>query len=108
MIDMGVNTSIGNQPDEVQWFILGFTIFECAKQFGVGIDGFFADGFVDEGQLLINHTACADVQMSHLGITHLAFGQTHILARGAQPSMWPRFIKPIHIWRVGGANRIGG
>ena len=41
-------------------------------------------GTVDLDEILIDHAAGTDVEMPHLGVTHLAFGKAHILAIGAK------------------------
>ena len=43
-----------------------------------------SDRFVDPGQVLINNPSRAEVEMADLGISHLPFGQPHVLPARAQ------------------------
>src|SRR4029450_634393 len=43
-----------------------------------------SDRFVDPGQVLINNPPRAEIEMTDLGVSHLPFGQPHVLPARAQ------------------------
>jgi len=54
-----------------------------AERFG-GFDTAGRNRVVDPRQVLHHNAACADVEMTNLGIAHLAIGQADIASRGPQ------------------------
>ena len=73
---MRVNPAIRNKADQVEAVAMG------------GLDNFLEDritvesailnGEIDAGELLIDDAACAEIKMSHLGVSHLALGQADL------------------------------
>ena len=84
MFDAGVHTAVAGEAHEVEVLACGLCIFVGALHFGVFHDAAVAAGTVDLDQVLINHTAGTDIEVSYLGVTHLSIGQTHVFAAGLQ------------------------
>ena len=75
---------MGAQSEEVQGPAAGCHIVVCCFDFLVFQKFVLAAGHVDLDQVLINDAARADVEVSHLGVAHLAGGKTHVLTAGFQ------------------------
>ena len=59
-----------------------FAVFHCLQEFGNLKEIPILNGLGDPGQLLIHDAARAHVQMSYLGVAHLAVRKSHRQAAG--------------------------
>lgn len=82
VILVAVHPAVGNEPDEVQARALG--LGEGLDQDRVGGEFPIGDGLVDAGEVLVDDAPGAEVEVPHLGISHLPLRQAHIQARGAE------------------------
>ena len=55
-------------------------VFESALHLGVFEDGAVGDSAVDFHQILVYDAACADIEVTDLGVAHLAVGKADKLA----------------------------
>jgi hypothetical protein len=60
------------------------TVSESIKELRALSQLTVADSDIDTEQLLIDYTACTNIEVTYLTITHLPFGQTHGFAIGSQ------------------------
>ena len=60
------------------------------------------DGLGDEGQLLVDNAACADVGVAHLRVAHLAVGQADAHARSADGDVGAGGKQVVDIGSLGG------
>jgi len=89
MFERRMHAAVGEKPHHVQCTPRAFhMIDECAYFRVLSQRMVFrilrTAGTVDLDEILIDHAAGTDVEMPHLGVTHLAFGKAHILAIGAK------------------------
>ena len=102
VVPAGVHPAVGDQADEVDALRVG----ERLHQHLVGLDRAVVDGVVDAGQVLLDHSAGAEVQVPHLGVAHLALGQAHRGARRIELGV--RIARPevVEDRRVGERDRV--
>ena len=62
-------------------------IAECFLYLGIVVDAAGSYGLVYFHKVLIYNAAASYIEMSHLGVAHLAVGQSHIFAAGLQLRM---------------------
>ena len=84
VLDVGVDTAVGQQTDEVQGRSLFQTAVHGVEVGAVAEEGAVLNGTGDPGQVLKHHPAGADVGVAHLAVAHLPLGQTHIQTGGGQ------------------------
>ena len=81
---MGVDAAVGEQSVEVE----GAAVLQAGIH-GGAVGGIFKEAAVlngpgDSGQILINHTAAADIGVANLAVAHLAVRQSHIQPGGGE------------------------
>src|SRR5450756_1786628 len=69
-------------------------------------EGAILNGQGDPNQILVDHPASPDVEMAHLGVAHLAGGQSHPNPGGLQLSVGVLLPEGIHRRRVGQGNGV--
>ena len=80
MIDVGMDSAIGNQTEEMDIRVIFHRLLHCQSQGRVLKEAALADHFRDSGQFLVDYSARTDIGMSDLGISHLAFRQSYCQA----------------------------
>ena len=80
MLERGVYAAVGCQAHEVHGLAGVLGVGECVLDFGILKDGTVGDGLVDFHEVLIDHAACADVEVSYFRVAHLAVGQADVFA----------------------------
>ena len=78
---MAVNTTIGQQAQDVHGLACSHGLVDRGANGRVFKELAIADGFGDTGEILIHHAAGAQVHVADLGVAHLAVRQTDIHAR---------------------------
>ena len=82
MLVAGMHAAIGEQAHEMQCGTRCLCRLDGIVDHGVIADGAGAASHVDARELLMHHTAGADVEMPHLGVAHLTVWKAHGLSRG--------------------------
>jgi hypothetical protein len=72
MFYVGVDAAIGNQTKKVEAFTLGD--LKAFPQDRILFEGTIGHGQIDSGELLVNDSTCSQIQVSDLGVAHLALG----------------------------------
>jgi hypothetical protein len=80
MIDVGVDSSIRYEADEVEAVALGR--LDSFLEDGITAESAVLNSEIDAGEFLIDDAACSEVEMSHFGISHLALGQANLESAG--------------------------
>ena len=84
MIQRGMHTTGRGQSHQMHALAVLLGIFVGRNYFGILQDAAVGTGTVNFHQILIHDTACADIEVTHLGIPHLSVGQSHVLTRSLQ------------------------
>ena len=69
-------------------------------------DGTVLDGIVDARKLLEHDAAGTDVEVTHLGVTHLAVGKAHVLARSTERGVGVLLVQAIKEGRLGSGDGV--
>ena len=106
---MRVNTAIRNESDQVEAVSMG------------GLDNFLEDRItvesailnseIDAGELLIDDATCAEIEMSYLGVSHLALGQADLEPARLESGLGVSGVELIMHWgrgQKGGISLDGG
>ena len=93
--------TIRGQTHQVNVLTVLHGIFVCTDDFLVLQDRTVGTCTVNLHQVLIYDTTCTDVEVTHLGVAHLAVGQTNVLAACQQLAAGILLPKAVHI-RCGG------
>ncbi len=76
-MNVGVNAAVRNKADQVDGFVFFCCVVVCRYKYRVVVERSFVDGFVDFDEILIDHASGADVHVSHFGVAHLSFRESH-------------------------------
>src|ERR1700693_2797620 len=98
MVLVTMDAAIGKQPDKMEPGPFGR--LKCLLDHRITFQLSVEDRFVDPGEVLVNDSSSAEVEVANFRISHLAFGQSDIHPAGAQVT--PR-VSPVQIIVVGGA-----
>ena len=104
--DVAVDAAVGQQAHDVEGaaallaVVHGLDIGLVLKEAAV------LDGPADAGEILEHHPAGADVGVTHLGVAHLALGQTHVQTGGRQLAAGILRKNSIQIWLAGSGDGI--
>ena len=82
-----VNPPIRDQPQQMQGPALGRGPAGGGDQDLVTVEGVIGDGVIDQDQVLADHAPGTQGDVPHLGIAHLAIGQSYRPSRGLQAGM---------------------
>ena len=104
---MAVHAAVGQQAHQMHRTAGLFSVFHRTHQCGIFKKAVVPDVPGDAGQLLIHHPACADVGVTHLAVTHLSVGQTHILTRAVHAGVGTGLKQPIQIGGLCRGDSIG-
>ena len=80
---MAVHAAVGQQAHKVQRLAVVLGVVHGLQQGLVLIHVAVLGGLGDAGQLLVDNAARADVGVAHFAVAHLAVGQAHVHAGGA-------------------------
>src|SRR4051812_24466407 len=83
---MAVDATIGYQSEKME--PMSTRLRESFLGDLVSFEFALRNRLVDPGEVLINDSAGAEIQMAHFGIAHLAFGQPDINSARAQFTAW--------------------
>ena len=81
---MAVDAAVRAEAEQMQGGVVDLAVVHSLQERGILEEISVLDGLGDPRQLLIHDAACADVQVAHLAVAHLAPGQAHVHAAGAQ------------------------
>ncbi len=95
---LGVDATIGDQTEEMQRAILLRSKCNRLNERGIGKEAAVSDGAVDAHDIHADDASGAQVQMSNLGIPHLAVGQANKVIARVDQSAWKFFDKMIVRW----------
>ena len=84
VVEAGAYAAVRAEAHQVELLALLLGIAVGSLYLRVLHDAAVLAGAVDLHQVLVDDAAGADVEVAHLGVTHLSVGQTDILARGCQ------------------------
>ena len=87
VVDRRVHAAVRHETHEVHVHALRLGVLESRLHLRVLHDRTVLAGAVDLHQILIDHAARTDIEVSHLGVAHLPVGQPHVLAVGMQLRM---------------------
>ena len=101
-----VNASVGEQPHEVERSARARDVRDARLQDVVARELAAGNGVVDEHLALRHDASAAEVRVSHLGVAHDAFRQTHGFSRCLQRR--PRIAREegVPVRQIGGRNRV--
>ena len=102
-----VYAAVRHQPHEVHVHAILFGVFERRLHLRILHDRVVAAGAVDLHEILINHAAGADIEVSDLRVAHLSFGQADVLAVGTQLGVGIFLRHGRDIFGMHGRNHIG-
>ena len=75
--DVAVHAAVRDETHQVHGTIIGHRRVDLLGEHGVVVDRPVLDRQVDAREFLIDHTTGADVEVTHLGVAHLARRQAH-------------------------------
>ncbi len=84
VVERRVHAAVRNQTHQVHVHAVLLRIFEGGDDLRIFQNGAVGTSTVDLHQILIDHAAGADIEVTHLRVAHLALGQTDVLAVRAQ------------------------
>ena len=103
---VAVDAAVGKQAHQVEGAPLFLAVFHGRHKFRVLEEVTVLDGLGDPGQLLVDNAAGANIGMAYLRVAHLAIGQSHIHARGADEGVGIGRQDLIQIGGIGSLNRV--
>ena len=107
VIFVGVNTARGEQTHQMNCFAISDSCINSLNQLWILLELTIFDGFGNTGQILINHTASAQIHVAHFTVTHLAIRQTNVFTGAGDQCV--RIIGPqtVDVGGVGSEDSIG-
>ena len=107
MVEARVHAAVGKEPHQVERRT-GFPgVSDKGGDFRLRGERARFAGAVDAHEVLIDHAACADVEVADFGISHLAGGEPHVFAEGEEFGMRAALHERFKIGRMRGRNGIG-
>ena len=106
MVHVGVNAARAHKAHKVKGLALGLDIVHSLDENLVLGDGAVLDGIVDARKLLEHDAAGTDVEVTHLGVTHLTVGKAHVLARSAERGVRVLLVQAIKEGRLGSGDGV--
>lgn len=82
MVEAGVHAAVGGQSHQVKLLAVLLGIVVGLNNAFVLQDTAVFASTVDFHQVLIDDASGTDVEVTHLGVTHLSVGQTHVFTAG--------------------------
>ena len=99
MIDVGVDSSIRYEADEVEAVALGR--LDSFLEDGIMAESAVLNGKIDAGEFLIDDATGSEVEMSHFGISHLALGEADLKSTGLESGLGVSGVELIMHWGRG-------
>ena len=79
-----VHAAVGHESHYVQFFAVRLGAFHSLYKGGIGEEIAVLNGLGNARKFLVDNSARADVEVSHLAVAHLTVGQTHGKAAGVE------------------------
>lgn len=80
MLDMRVDTSIRDESEEMDFFVMGFCVVEGFLEIWFVFEGIFSYCFGYPNQILVNNTPSSQIGMSNFAIPHLSLWESYKFA----------------------------
>ena len=106
VVHVRMNTAGAHKAHEVESLAVSLDVVHSLDEGLVLGDGAVLDGVVDARKLLEHDAAGTDVEVTHLGVTHLAIGKTHVLARSAERGVGVLLVQAIKEGRLGSGDGV--
>ena len=106
MIDMTVDTAVRQQAENVEGAVFFSGAAHRCGEHRIFKKCLFADRFRDSRQLLVDDAACADVEMTNFGVSHLAVRESYGFTAGSENRVGIGREKTIEIRRGSGGDSI--
>ena len=106
VVHVRMNTARAHKTHEVESLALGLYIVHSLDEDLVLGDGAVLNGVVDARKLLEHDAAGTDVEVTHLRVTHLAIGKTHVLARSTERGVRILLVQAIKEGRLGSGDGV--
>ena len=106
VVHMRMNTARAHKAHEVESLAVSLDIVHSLDKNLVLGDGAILDGIVDARKLLEHDAAGTDVEVTHLGVAHLAVGKAHVLARSTERGVGVLLVQAIKEGRLGSGDGI--
>ena len=87
MVDVAVHTAVGEQARQMQTAAAAACFFHHVLQHGVVEQGAVLKGHVDARHVLIDDASRTDIEVSHLGVAHIAGRQAHFAPGGGKAAV---------------------
>ena len=92
-----VYAAVRQKPDKMKRRRILLAILDCRGKSGVLIKRAVLYRLVDHGYILVDHSSCAEIEMTHLAVAHLSFRKSHGSARSLYQSVRIFFRKPVNV-----------
>ena len=106
VVHVGVNAARAHKAHEVKGLSLSLDIVHSLDENLVLGDGAVLDGIVDARKLLEHDATGTDVEVTHLGVAHLAVGKAHVLARSTERGVRILLVQAIKEGRLGSGDGV--
>ena len=106
MVHVRMNAAGAHKAHEVKGLAFGLDIVHSLDEDLVLGDGAVLDGIVDARKLLEDDAAGTDIEVTHLGVAHLAIGKAHVLARSAERGVGVFLVQAIKEGRLGSGDGV--
>ena len=106
VVHVGVNAARAHKAHEVESLAVSLDIVHSLDKNLVLGDGAVLDGIVDARKLLEHDATGTDVEVTHLGVTHLAVGKAHVLARSTERGVGVLLVQAIKEGRLGSGDGV--
>ena len=106
VVHVRMNTARAHKAHEVESLAVSLDVVHSLDEDLVLGDGAVLDGVVDARKLLEHDAAGTDVEVTHLGVAHLAIGKTHVLARSAERGVGVLLVQAIKEGRLGSGDGV--
>ncbi len=108
MADLAMDTAIGEQPQKMHRTLRVTRVGECFEQFNVLKERSIFNSSIDTGKVLVDNPAGAEIQMTYLGVAHLARRQAHGLTGRIKGSVRIFPEQPVQVGRARQRNGVTG
>ena len=82
VVEVAVDTAVGHEAEEVEAGMAG--LGEGVLKGRDGGELILADGLLDAGEVLVDDSAGAEVEVADLGVAHLSLGEADVFAAGGE------------------------
>ena len=106
VLEACMHAAVGKESHQMERRIACLCVSEKRGDFGLRGERARLAGAVDAHEVLIDHAACADVEVADFGIAHLAGGEPHVFAEGEEFGMRAALHERFKIGRMRGRNGI--